>query len=463
MKVSEIVTWARSLANLSSSKAIGYDDESKSVNASWRDLYARLLESNDDYYSRALTITITAGMSSGTNEYTIPLPEDFFRLRALDWMSSLAGGQWFPMERFPLSERDDQPSVPKYRIENGNLWVVGQNVAQIRIRYYPPEVELTHPGTDLQYATAVAPNSFPLVSSPVYAAWKNTGVYIYSSQNIVEGSIDDNTVGSPVTLLAAGVNLSNLAYYKGYLYWIQAGNVKRAPTDLKTSPIVPANIIATGTVTSFAIFKDLLYYCDNSVMKTAALDGTGPATLLAAAGTWLCSAGGVVFYVSAGALKSIVPSSTVIASGVSACTSDGTKLYLLDTSGNLRVLIMAAATIVTNLVLETDVASIGPWASDRIPLLTAESQKMLAVSSTVDTNISYPVNVVQEIISYQAAIDFKTKIGEDITQLALRLGHPSGEGGPATGLWARFEKTVRRDDYKPERISNSRRSLREGW
>jgi hypothetical protein len=453
VKVSAIEARARSLANISSSKAISHDDVDSSANESWKDIYARLLERDDDYWVMVQAFSsITAYATSNPNEYKIPLPSDFYKLRSVDWQ----GSTWRQMHRFPMSMRNDQPAEPHYRFDSTYLWIVGANVSQVRIRYYPPPDVLTHPDTDLQFATAVTPDNFSKVSSPVYASWKNTGVYIYNVQNIAEGSIDDNTTGAPVTLLAAAANLSNLVYYKGYLYWLQGGIVKRAPTDLKTTPIVPANVIATATVTSFAIFKDIMYYTDAGAMYTATLAGGGSALLLAATvGTWISVAGGIVFYVLAGALKSVSPVATVIASGISACVSDGTNLYVLDTSGNLRrITVSSTPALLTDTTLRTDILSIGPWYGNRIPMLTGEGQQMLAVSSIVDTDITYPANVLTELVAFQMAIDFKTKLGEDFAALKLRLGDP--DSSPATGLWASFKKLAKRDEYEPERIKNSR-------
>jgi hypothetical protein len=104
--------------------------------------------------------------------------------------------------------------------------------------------------------------------------------------------------------------------------------------------------------------------------------------------------------------------------------------------------------------LREDILTIGQWVEDRIPLITKESQKLLAVSSFVDSDITYPANIIPEIIAFQAAIDFKTKLGMDFAGLKLRLGDP--DLVPATGLWASFKSLVKRDDYEPERIKNSR-------
>jgi hypothetical protein len=449
--------WARSLANLSSAKAISSDDEDKSFNNAWKDLYARLLESNDDYFTTTLVIPIIPSMLSGTNEWLVPLPENFYQLRTAEYQSGVTSGQWMPLEKFALSSRTDEGRNAGYRLDNNNLWVKGQGVSSVRVKYYPPPALLTHPQPDLQYATAVTPNNFSLITSPVYAAWKNTGVYIYNAQNIVEGSIDDNTTGTPVTLLAAGANLSNLAYYKGYLYWLQAGNIKRAPTDLVTTPLVSANVIATGAVTSFGVFKDKLYYNDGGTMKSANVDGTGVAALLALPGSWLSLAGGVVFYIDATANLKAIGGGTLVAGTAVACTSDGTNLYMLDTAQQLHLLRVSGAALYSDTILRTDVTAIGPWAASRIPLITGEVQTFVAFSAIIDSDITYPLNVVLEIMAYQAAIDFKTKIGEDFSQLMERLGHPKGGQGVAVGLWARMEGVVKRDEYKPEKVNNSRR------
>ncbi len=449
MKISAIEKRARDVGNVSSSKAFDHDFVDSSANESWKDMYARFVERDDDYFTKIVTFTsITTYATGNTDEYLIPLPADFYKLRAVDWQ----GGQWQEMHKFPMSMRDADPSVPHYRFDGTALWVVGANVTQVRLRYYPAPAVLTHPDTDLQFATAVTPNNVSLISSPVYASWKNTGVYMYNGA-ITAGSIDNGTTGAPVSLLT--VAATNLVYYKGYMYYLAAGKIRRAPTDFVTTPLVPADVIASGTVTSFSIFSNLIYYTDNGTMKTAALDGTGVVAGGAIAATWQSLAGGILYYVLSGALKAVSPAVTVIASGISACVSDGTNLYVLDTSGNLRrITVSSGAVLLTDTTLRTDILSIGPWYGTRIPVLTNEGQQMLAVSSIVDTDVTYPSNTVTEIIAFQMAIDFKTKLNEDFSALKIRLGDP--DISPPTGLWATFKKLIKRDEYEPERVKNSR-------
>jgi hypothetical protein len=62
-------------------------------------------------------------------------------------------------------------------------------------------------------------------------------------------------------------------------------------------------------------------------------------------------------------------------------------------------------------------------------------------------------------MEYQAAIDFCSKTGRDFAALKARLGMTADESptGKPSGLWARMEKAAKRDDYRPQRIGNSRR------
>ena len=56
--------------------------------------------------------------------------------------------------------------------------------------------------------------------------------------------------------------------------------------------------------------------------------------------------------------------------------------------------------------------------------------------SIIDSDITYPANVVLEIMSYQGPSTSGTKIGGefDFGPLTNRLGHPKQAGVPSTGL-----------------------------
>ena len=479
MKVSELIGYARSLANIASTASIGHDDEDKTINPSWKDLYGRLIDRDDDYFTSEQTFpSLTTYATSNPNEYKIPLPSDFYRLRFVDYQPALGiTGTWTQMHKMPLSMRNDQPSEPHYRFDSTNLWVVGSNVTQVRIHYYPPPATLTHPDTDLIYGTSYAPggaSGFQLISSPCYCLPNNTMVYIYNLQNIVEESQTNNSVITPVTLLAAGANLSNLFYYKGYLYWIQTGDIKRAPTDLVTTPLVPAAVTANGNITSFSINYDAIYYTTTTDMRKCLLGGTGDSQLAMYVATSICadSLGGVYF--SEGTTNHLHKLFVVnpLATNASKVTIDmNNVLYYLDTTNQIHQFTVDSGflTVLSDYILRTDISSMGPWVgrlptpgtpspSNRIAVITKEGQQLLAVSSYADSDVSYPANIITEIMGVKAARDFCIKLGKDWGSLKEILGLTPEESpkNAATGLWATFYQLFRRDDYEPERIKNSR-------
>jgi hypothetical protein len=452
------------MANIGDSKAVANSDELRSLNLFWQDIYARLLERDDDYWTNTTTFSsLAAYATANPNEYKIPLPADFYRLRFVDYMGW--GALWRDMHKFPLSMRNDQPPTPYYRFDGNYLWVVGVSLTQVRIHYYIPPATLTEPEDDLQYAPAVAPNNFSLIAAPAWgetAAGVDYGLYVYNLLNLLSGSVKNNTAGAPVTLFTAATTVTNVVYYKGYLYWLRAADIWRAPTDF-VSAIAGGTIVqvtVTGNVTSFSIFNDTIYYSPGATIKTCTLTGgTITSIYTTSAGSSMCLCNGNVFCVIGGVLKYITGLTTAVTllSGITAAATDGVNLYVLDTTRKLRKVSFTSVvipTILVDAVLREDVQSIGAWYAGRIPVLLNEGQKDLAISDQIDYDITYPSNVPIEIMALQLAIDFCTKLGRDITALKVRLGDP--DVTPTTGAWASFKRLVKRDDYEPERIKNSR-------
>jgi hypothetical protein len=66
------------------------------------------------------------------------------------------------------------------------------------------------------------------------------------------------------------------------------------------------------------------------------------------------------------------------------------------------------------------------------------------ISTQEDTVISYPNNLVTELISFQAGIDFQAKQHADTAGLEKRY----------QSLFMRYKDSLKRDDYQVERISN---------
>lgn len=441
---SQIISRARSIADLPNSKFIESDDESDSLNESWRDIYSKLIDADDDYYLTEASLTTGTAVTGTDCEYLITLPTDFLKIRYLDYQ--IAGNAWQPVQKFPLSMKDYNPGAPYYRIKNGTLWIIWSGLigtGTLKLGYYPVPEFATTPNRDLAYGTSYTGATFPLVTSPVYALPLNNGVYVYNTNVIKAESVDSGTVSSPTSLLTTAGTRTNLVYYKGYLYWLEGGDVYRALASL-TGTLTPAAVVTAGVVSSFAVFADHIYYCDASNISRSNLDGSSASVLLASTGSWICYCGGQTYYLSGTDVKRI-GSAAVVQANVAACVTDGTYLYALSTAGVLNRLTLSGAYAVTATdQLRSDVATIGPVHGGRIPVITSETQEFLAIDTVVDYTFDYPSNIVPEIMAYQCAVDFRAKQKGDTTELKARL----------VDLWMRFGRMAKRDDYKPGRVQN---------
>src|SRR6478609_6605770 len=143
---SERITRALGIADLVNATNISYNDKVNSINESYKDLYNLILDSDDDYYVTEVVIPIIPAYLNPNSigqyyEYNVPMPSDVMRLRYVDYTGM---GNWEPMDKYPLSMKDYNPSVPMYRWRNGNLNIIGgstQQLGSIRVGYYPePQV-----------------------------------------------------------------------------------------------------------------------------------------------------------------------------------------------------------------------------------------------------------------------------------------------------------------------------------
>lgn len=101
------------------------------INDSGTDLHDQLVMAWGDYFLKMAPVTISAGNSSYT------LPTDFFKLRSVLLISGSDRIQLLP---FTESERaalyNSQTSVPKYKLEDGNLILLPAVVSgSVELRY----------------------------------------------------------------------------------------------------------------------------------------------------------------------------------------------------------------------------------------------------------------------------------------------------------------------------------------
>ncbi|HXK36982.1 MAG TPA: hypothetical protein VJ553_05375 [Candidatus Paceibacterota bacterium] len=462
MIASEIILRARHVSDLPSSQFVDHNDELASMNESWKDIYAALLENDDDYFLTETTLTLgpTFAVAGTTNEYLLPLPEDCSRIRYVDYRGTM---DWLPMLKFNLSMKDNQPASPYYRIKGAFLWVIGASVPatglSVKIGYYPVQATITCPQADLAFGTSYTAPAWMGIGGACYAAYGQSMVYTLTTGTIITAeSISSSTVAVPVALFTEAAAVTNLVYYKGTLYWIRGGSMWYKASTLIAAFAAPTQVGAIVGVVAFCIVADTIYYANATQIRSCTLTGGSDALVLTAVATSLAIFGTTVVYATAaGAVVVNSPTPTTIyASGITKITGNTDVLCVLDSTGDLRrvtLTIGTTAAVATDEVIDTKVTDIGFPVMDVgqspetviIGVRKAESQRLRGVDVTVDYDFAYPNNLIPEIMAYQSAIDYRAKQNQDTGELKEKL----------VQKWNTFSKTIHRDDYLPTRIRNA--------
>jgi hypothetical protein len=254
---SSMVARAISLADLVNSTFISYDDKMNSMNEAWKDVYNFLTERNDDYFFTLTTLTMTQAVLNAplnTNEWLIALPADFYKLRILDYNYS---GTWQPMMKFALDRRNNYNTIMQYRFQGQNLWVVGGpyngGSPQLRIGYYPPPNQLYFPN-QTQFFTknsALSDADLSVVIDPFYVPGSiQSALPQTTSQSTISANgmlyclpgvginYVSNNSNINTNVLSTTDTITLVKYYKGYIYWIQNGDVWGSAFD----PQSPSNV-----------------------------------------------------------------------------------------------------------------------------------------------------------------------------------------------------------------------------
>lgn len=437
---SGLIKDGRRYADLENSKFISHDDEVSLLNEAFRDIYSMYTESNGDYFTKDYVFTPTTldldPNSLGGGDYLIELPADFYKIRFLSFSS---GTIWRPCSNFSASERDNQPTIPKYRLKNNKLWLI-TNAG------FTPQFKLTYYTTPEAVTLPKLPVSF-LSSAPIYSlATVMPGVYIESPQVLayVDGlniKAENKDTGTTTTLYASASAPSNLVYYAGYLYWIAAGIAYRAPTDFLTT-LVPASIV-TATVDNLLVQGGFLYYSKASNTYRANLDGTGAAVQVAATTIDYQLLGSVPVYITGGLVVYNGVTSTVAAVRL---FQFGGVLFILDGLNRLMQLTITGNVVTVGQMVIDNVLAAGSanMVAGYLPVRT--DQEVFAQSLIPDTVFAYPSNEVNEIMAYSCGIGFARKQSDQVKMGLLTAA--------LAELKARFMNVNKRDEYQNYRINN---------
>ncbi|HUX12266.1 MAG TPA: hypothetical protein VMW87_04520 [Spirochaetia bacterium] len=478
MTASQIIDRALTLADLVGSSFLTMIDKIQSINEAYRDLYGKILESNDDYYWTEKIFALSpANQGSGPYEWLYPLPSDFMKLRSLDYSGGVG---WMPTRKFNLGMKDYNPFTPYYRMQGKNLWIIGGSlsnpIGNYRLAYYPPPSFITVPNIDIPFGESYQPSQVPSISSPFYVAAGHGMLYVYFDGTNYNIRYESSDAGSnlaseaPITLLTQAAAITNLVYYKGVLYWLQAGDIYAAETNLAAT-ITPVKFSNVANITSFSINANTIFYTDGTNTSSSPRYAFAATVLWAgvvASGVYRLILGAYT-YLSAGSVwyKPVSGAAVNVADGpYSACTNDGTYLYGLDASG---VLWQGALTLSSTGVpsvswteLHSDVAILGNVYSTAsyvedynegdnwVSVVLAEENSLVAISANADYSFDYPSNLLTECMAYQCAVDFKRKQAPEQSaflqnELKMRLSEKQDE----------FLTYLKRDENMPERIRNA--------
>lgn len=439
MKTSEIIDRAERLADMTGASTITFQEKTRSLNESWKDVYEKLINSGDDYFTVTVEIPVTNAMKEDENTYRIPLPVEAYKIRTIDAKTS--GNRWQIVDKFPLTSRNNMTfGTPYYRFLGHDVWLLVSpsfTASSLRVRYYPQAEALTFPDTPAEFAEAVPAYDKGTISCP-FVVDAEKMYYLEDDASII---YEDKAAGTSITA-GAGVDISQIAVYKGYLYYIDEGDIRRGALVL---PFVSSPVTGyTGLVESFSILEDKIYYFNGTQTHVCNLDGTGDALYLAAEVKNVCKVAGLVAYINAGG--TITVNSVDLLISADELATDGTYLF----ARNGYIVTRYDADGENPEIIALDAAFLGNYSGERLGY-KSDAGNLYALSAYPDMELDYPLNIVPEIMSYQSAIDYRRKLEKPSDMIVARLAE----------LWKRFESAFRRDSYKPERIGNFYRAR--GW
>lgn len=424
----DIIKRARSLADLINSDFITWDDEVSSLWESWKDIYSKITDSSDDYFLETVTLSTSTATQLGDSEWELTIPDGIYKLRFVNYWD---GGRWVSMDKFNTNQRNRQLGSPKYRWRGSKLWIVASSFglpSQIRIDYYPEPIKPSVPEASYNYCLSYPVYNKTGISSPTFTRVLNSVqtdptdylFYIYNNTLIVESTL----LQSKVTLHTF-VSGSNLIYNLGYVYWLDSGDMYRAPTDFTTT-LVPVQI--GTTITSFSITDNKIVYETATETYECDLDGTNSTLLYAYPVQSYYIVGSDIYYIISNVMYK-----NDVTTGLSAISlwSDGVDIYRLDSAGVIYK---------DTVVLQLSVNTMGTGGDLFIPIIT-DNLNVQSISTLENTEFIYPINEANEIMAYQSAVDYKRKQNADTTALLGRLAE----------IWDRFMDVLKRDEGQPER------------
>ncbi len=449
---SQLLDSARSLADLQNTDFVTYKDTQDALNEAYRDIYNQYTESQGDYFCKEVLIQMTSAYvvpDTFGYWYELPLPDDFYKVREVSYQ---AGGMWANVNSFAMSDRNTPSIIPQYRIKNNKLWILSANAWLIRLGYYIPPIELSSPDAPISFLSDREDYDISDVAYPSYVSAKDSMLYTEGTDIKAQSNTADGAIYTLLTATAPSAPV----YYRGYVYYIEAGNIRRFTSDLKAANGTPATVVNTANVVALSVFNNRLYFDDGTNSRFANLDGTG-STIYGARGTAWCQLQDDIAYLSnAGVvLKGLVAVTGINANPVS-IASDNVYLYVQHADYTLYRYTITGVVATDTKLMATGVARLYQYnVTDSAKRLQVTNNGTNTVSADItftalslipDVLLDYPTTEVWELLSYGMAMFFVRKNSDTAKMGVLQ---PTIDK-----LWLRFLQTIDRDEYQAYRIND---------
>lgn len=152
MTVAEIIEAARHYSQISGSTWYSETDALRSVNRTYRDIYKKILDANDEYFVTEITVNSSslAKVRDAVYEYT--LPADWYRLRSIRGV--ISNGE-VGLERLDPKERTQREG---YRYHNDKLRIFYRSpYDSFIVEYYPEPASYTATDQEIVYPKQLEP------------------------------------------------------------------------------------------------------------------------------------------------------------------------------------------------------------------------------------------------------------------------------------------------------------------
>lgn len=152
MLISDIIAAARQYTQITGSTWFSGVDEFRSVNRAYRDIYEKILDSNDEFFIKEITIPVSSLTLVRDRIYSYQLPADWHRLRKL--AAVIPTGE----RQFERLDVQDIQRHEGYRYFGDTIRITFDGpYTDLRMEYYPTPTVFTNVAESVVYPPQLEP------------------------------------------------------------------------------------------------------------------------------------------------------------------------------------------------------------------------------------------------------------------------------------------------------------------